>query len=352
MNARAYRIIGRLKVPPMGVADDRDFWTVPAGMAQVKISDTITPYCLNEEGVTLVETPDDVRLAGRPFLYREQYRYAKRVYSVERTEFCEAMSAQAPPTAPIFICGMGRSGSTMLAQMLTASSETRVYDEPDIFTQLATLPDTYHDLIAPATTAFAQDNRRLVLKQRSFVSYLIPAIHAVFPDARFVFLYRDPLGWIQSNLRMVLRYRVPNFVVRRLMRPMIEPYLTQREVAQLPQMHMVEIASLLWVKFMQLAQTFIANQLPVMMLRYDDFVAEPQVSLKRVLDGCALSSADMDAMLATKQQDSQQDTPLARTKLRSASLSSQQIECIRAVIDAHGWASDARLSAPSERMYG
>lgn len=349
INAQQHHIIGRMKVPPMGIAKWRDLWTIPTGMTSLVMDDTITPYCLHNNDVVLVETPADVVLAGQAFLYRQQYRHAKRLYTVSQSTFCEMMSQGDSQHAPIFICGMGRSGSTLLAQMLNVSSQTLVYDEPDVYTQMAST-QVDNALVLAITNAFTRDGHRLVLKQRSFVSYMIPQLHAIFPDARFLFLYRDPVAWVESNLRLVLRYGIPQFIVRRLLHSMIEPYLTQDELSQASNMSMIQIATLLWMKFMHLAQTLIADNVPILPLHYDDFVTLLQVSMKHVLDWCYLPSNDIDAMLTVRDHDSQRDTPLARNKMSQLSLSPEQVRQITDFIERDGWSHDSRLPLPSERI--
>ncbi|MEM9954623.1 MAG: sulfotransferase [Chloroflexota bacterium] len=349
INAQQHHIIGRMKVPPMGIAKWRDLWTIPTGMTSLVMDDTITPYCLHNDDVVLVETTADVALAGQAFLYRQQYRHAKRLYTVPQLTFCERMSQRDNQHAPIFICGMGRSGSTLLAQMLNVPSQTLVYDEPDVYTQMAG-SQVDNALVLAITNTFTRDSHRLVLKQRSFVSYMIPQLHATFPDARFLFLYRDPVAWVQSNLRLVLRYRIPEFTVRRLLHSMIAPYLTEDELSHVSNMSMIQIATRLWMKFMHLAQTLITDNVPILPLHYDDFIATPQSSLEHVLDWCHLPSNDLDAMLAVRDHDSQRDTPLARDKMSQLLLSPEQVQQITDFIERDGWSHDSRLPLPSERI--
>ncbi|MGJ3239527.1 MAG: sulfotransferase family protein [Anaerolineae bacterium] len=344
ITAQHHHILWRMKVPPMGVAKRRDFWIVPAGTQILRMRHNITPYCLHGDDIVLVETPPQITLAGAPFLYRQQYRYAMHVYTMPQLSFCWAMNNRDRPPAPIFICGMGRSGSTLLANILKASPQMIVYDEPDVYTQMSSIGGKHQGLIAAITASFARHDQRLVLKQRSLVSYLIPQLHAVFPDARFVFLYRNPVDWVQSNLRMVLRYRLPEWVVRRALRPIIEPYLDVTDISQFDRMSMIEIAALLWVKFMQLGATFITEGLPILPLHYDDLITMPRETLSHVVTFCDLATDDFASLLGVSGYDSQAGTLLARGNLPKLSLTAEQVKQIDQVIDRYGWSGNARLN--------
>ena len=124
----------------------------------------------------------------------------------------EAVPSRAPDG---FIFHMSRCGSTLVAQMLAALPHSIVVSEAapiDAVTQLARATgggggtgDIAERALRAIVTTFgrcrAGDERRYVVKLDSWHALALPLFRRAFPDVPWVFLYRDPVEVLVSQMR-------------------------------------------------------------------------------------------------------------------------------------------------------
>jgi hypothetical protein len=124
-----------------------------------------------------------------------------------------------------FIFHMSRCGSTLAAQMLAALSGCVVISEAapiDAVTQLgrALAPEDAARALRAMIAAFgrkrAGHERRYVIKLDCWHTLALPLFRRAFPDVPWVFLYRDPVEVLVSQMRqrgvqMVPQYMPPSF---------------------------------------------------------------------------------------------------------------------------------------------
>jgi hypothetical protein len=131
-----------------------------------------------------------------------------------------------------FIFHLSRCGSTLLSRMLAASDQHLVLSEPSLIDTILNLPmgkPTSESLGAADQQARAEAHRAAWLRdvlrslarkrnanwQRLFVKcdmWQIGEIHvlrAAFPKVPWIFLYRDPLEVLQSNLNQRAHFMMP-----------------------------------------------------------------------------------------------------------------------------------------------
>ena len=163
---------------------------------------------------------DDCRHYDRAFDYYRQANLLSRQragsYSRERQEqlvdqligHCDRHWLQTiPPVSEqplVFICGMFRSGSTLLEQILAGHSALAAGGEIDFFQrELAPFPRTLTTLAAPSLDALGrsyldylaeafQGGTRIINK-RPDNFFCIGLLHALYPNARFLISSREPL---------------------------------------------------------------------------------------------------------------------------------------------------------------
>jgi len=133
----------------------------------------------------------------------EQIRYAKSVFT---SEFLTFHSGAGHRAKPIFIVGMPRSGSTLLAQILSAHSQVRDLGESPA---LATV--TRGKYPYPLFGPKAPDHFRRLAKSylngvtgrtvdKALANYrAVGIIHLMFPDAVILHSSRDPADTCLSN---------------------------------------------------------------------------------------------------------------------------------------------------------
>jgi hypothetical protein len=124
-----------------------------------------------------------------------------------------------------FIFHMSRCGSTLAAQMLAALSDCVVIAEAapiDAVTQLGRglAPEDAVRALRAMIAAFgrkrAGHERRYVIKLDCWHTLALPLFRHAFPDVPWVFLYRDPVEVLVSQMRqrgtqMVPQYMPPSF---------------------------------------------------------------------------------------------------------------------------------------------
>lgn len=135
-----------------------------------------------------------------------------------------AVATGVDPEAPVFICGMFRSGSTLAEQILAGHSRVTAGGELGLVPALARRLEPYPrslasggpDLIARARALYLQGLRTarpgaaLVTDKRPDNFLHIGLIRAMFPNARIVHTARDPLDTILSNWFLHLDRSMPH----------------------------------------------------------------------------------------------------------------------------------------------
>lgn len=146
------------------------------------------------------------RIATRPF--NQMFRY--------RTQFMDFFQAErdgaVAPSGIIF--HMSRCGSTLVSQMLGALPDTISLSEPaplDMVIQLplfanGVTPDLHAEAIRAMVGALGRDrtgtSKRYFLKVDAWHTLALPAFRMAFPDVPWIFLHRDPVEVMVSQLRM------------------------------------------------------------------------------------------------------------------------------------------------------
>ncbi|MDI1325775.1 MAG: sulfotransferase [Brevundimonas sp.] len=124
-----------------------------------------------------------------------------------------ATPAPASDRVPVFICGMFRSGSTLVEQILAGHSRVTASGELGLVPALARSLEPYPEALAGAAPEVIDRLRKLyldglnaarpgadVVTDKRPDNFLhIGLIKAMFPDARIVHTVRDPLDTIVSN---------------------------------------------------------------------------------------------------------------------------------------------------------
>jgi len=133
----------------------------------------------------------------------------------------QAVSPGLPPTALIFHAS--RCGSTLMAQMLATLDDNIVLSEPPPLDNLlrAHRLDPKETPQQPAwlaalVSAYGQrrqgNEQRLFIKLDAWDVFEAPMLLALYPEVPRVFLYRDPLEIVVSQLRQPGMHRVPGLL--------------------------------------------------------------------------------------------------------------------------------------------
>ncbi len=111
---------------------------------------------------------------------------------------------------------MSRCGSTLVSQMLGAApghvaiSETSVLDS--LIQHPFSDPETHVDALRGLAHAYGRGAEHLFIKLDSWHTRALPLLRRAFPDTPWIFLYRDPVEVLVSQLRMRGAQTVPGIV--------------------------------------------------------------------------------------------------------------------------------------------
>lgn len=118
-----------------------------------------------------------------------------------------AAGSKEAPSGLVF--HMSRCGSTLVARMLAASSRHRVLSEPEPLDALLRLPGTAVPpgrrptwLRGLVSSWAPPPPGRLFLKLEALSTLSLPLLREAFPSTPRVFLYRDPVEVLESNLEL------------------------------------------------------------------------------------------------------------------------------------------------------
>lgn len=157
------------------------------------------------------------RALRRPFGWLSQYRMGLRDF-IDHAEEAQSVAPSG------FIFHMSRCGSTLTAQMLAALARTIVVSEAAPIDAVVPLgrgrPDDADEphgrLLAAMIAAYgrrrAGDEQHYVVKLDSWHTLALPLFARTFPAVPWVFLYRDPVEVLVSQLRQPGSQMVPEFV--------------------------------------------------------------------------------------------------------------------------------------------
>lgn len=137
--------------------------------------------------------------------------------------------ADADPTAPAaLIFHMSRCGSTLVSRMIAALTGTAMLSEPPPLDAMVQLLHTHPQvpieervgLLRGMAAALGRDRfgdrRRYVIKADSWHTLSLPLFRAAFPDTPWVFLFRDPVEVMVSQMRARGLQTVPGGTVEGL----------------------------------------------------------------------------------------------------------------------------------------
>ena len=271
----------------------------------------------------------------------EKYKLYMASAKIRLRELFDAAS-QNGASAPIFIVGCGRSGTTILGTTLaqncqiTLLNERRdlwisAYPQTDVWASQAAARGS--KIILKRTDATAQQNRRLrrtfrfelaksrksiLLEKLPINSFRLDFIESIFPEARFIHIHRNGIDVARSIERFCVRhqwYGCDGYKWEQL-RQVAELRATTRELPSLCKGNF-EKALLEWrLSTEEVVRFFTAISASRWVeISYDDLVDDPVASIQRVLAFIGASSDP--AVIAFAEQHIARRT--ARSKLTALS---------------------------------
>jgi hypothetical protein len=360
MYAILYNILERHRDSDVEFSSIKQF-TLDEGQsvsAQIIIDERIWhPYCLERDKrrVIFLELSPEIDLSNEAFIYQRQFSDAQRLLAVPYDLLPEISKQVELSQKLLFIFSIGRCGSTLLNQILNQVEGTYCLSEPDVISDVSLsrnkqeYSDADYKLIIESCTrlqayALRQDNVAIIgIKYRSLASDLMDLFYECFPDAHYIFMYRNAINWVASFYSFYRRLDTPKvFSGAELIEyygsendtlitlDMISRYIDlAREEIFLEEF----IVCLLLHTLDKYLQAF-ENKIPLYALHYEDFVVQKEQGITELLNYLGIANSQLENALKGFQEDSQRGTSLAQDTAVEK-LSAEQAERAANVLKLH-----------------
>lgn len=242
------------------------------------------------------------------------------------------MSSELKP--PIILLGNTRSGTTVVQKIMSTHSDVVEWYEPNTLWRYAD-PGRRHDefdeidatdkvkrYIRKQFLKYQQQHgNRIVLEKSPHNILRIPYVHAIFPEAKYLYIVRNPFSFISSvelkwqrpvtgkgavrRLKETpvtqLHYYVVKFIMqqysKRILKRKYLPAWGPRYKGlenDLKKLDMLTVISRQWSEASKKAEKALARfeDGEVLRLRYEDFVEDPISDLERICVHCGLIMTD------------------------------------------------------------
>ena len=347
MTAQTHTITGKKhRWFPEKIASVNDF-TVSEGSpvdAQLILQNQrISMYCADVKNNTIVfvETPPGLDLLAAPFYYLAQYEHATKVLTLCFDEFIRLTETLPYPDKKfLFLYSVGRAGSTLLTKIFAGDQETVAVSEPDIlsgFTPLAqgAAPQKAYceKLLLSCFKLFSSSiatggTQRILIKPRGFSIEMGGMFHAVLPDARGIFLYRNARPVIESFIRAfsiggILNLLRDTVVSRMLLTCFVTyykkilldyfPIFNEYSPGTIFKTGWTGLLCITWLSIMKAYVALYRKGIDVKAVLYEDIINHPQELVSQLFSYCDIPDTCIAAGLKALEKDSQEGTRLARS---------------------------------------
>jgi hypothetical protein len=370
MNAFFLDITARKRQNSIGIADPSDF-EFTEGKAidpgRVIADPLVSLYCLDHANrrALFVEITAGVDLTQAPFLYQAQYEYAERLIAVPYETLHQlADQISLDGRRLILVYSVGRSGSTLLGAALNSIKGTINLSEPDVFTQLVGLrqlqgiDEAEVSMLVQSCTKLlckgmeqTPDPDFWVIKFRSFVIELGDVLHAHFPDAKNIFLYRNAEGYLASSMQAFVGVMdTPEFrtFIQGWLSTLV-PTIAKHVREGGPLLSFSSISAWLWLRTMERYMQLQEQGMPGLAIRYEDLQSAPHETIEKIIEFCGLPSRDLEDVYQVFARDSQAGSALSREKVRQVEfeLTAAHMADLHEALQAHPFIKSPDFVVPT-----
>lgn len=276
-----------------------------------------------------VELPQGTDLSGSVFAFRDQRRLARRLLQISLDDLITFSRRIEPPEKVIFVFSIGRCGSTLVSHVLNTSPDVWGLSEPIAFPRLIMTNYDVDRRLIPSRTRLVEliractklqflpvDRSRqkvFALKFHSQCLFQAEAYYEAFPDAAFVFLYRDAVSWTKSWYQMAQKYgyeavmsghkrlEIWNCITAADDLAHLRPYVDLNEASLALEDGLVHG----WSRNMEEYERLLDAGVPFMALRYNELTSDRTGSVERLFRHCRLPVEQVRDSLAAFDHDSQ-----------------------------------------------
>ncbi len=328
MTAALHNILSRSKDHPARRAMLIDFALdagaeTSSGRAVTELGWTL--YCLDQTSrrAVFVRTPPDADLSTTPFMRMAQFSHAAQVMLVPWEELDQLAASVPVPENLIFVFNIGRSGTTLVSRVLGLVDGVVSLSEPNAQLDITVNRNTNgaeltRKLIATCTRLQSQQPdgkvpHTLAFKLYSQSLFNCADFHAAFPNAKYVFLYRDAVGWANSTYKMARGYGMAD-VLDRAGRDFIwniasaghELNILEQTLPDAgPAFYHEDISAACWALHFDCYMKNLKAGVPFLALRYNEMNSDREGATRNLLAHCGLPTESAASALHGFEKDSQ-----------------------------------------------
>ena len=293
-------------------------------------------YGVEDDRFMFVRLPIIEDVTQVPFMTPHQNQHAEQLLTVP-VEVAHTIAHQiTPPEIIIFIHMMGRTGSTLLNKILSNVDGVCSFSEPSTFRLVSHLCGHTSSCIEILRTAlllqygaqnYAGGFHTLGIKLRHRAMDDLFVYYDAFPTAKYIFMYREAIGWMRSFYRMLMAFGVgkgletTDFVLPTEARPtpqlraiwkQISGQATDYFTTHPHYGYLEELLAVVWSNLMN--QYLLAGQkgIPFLAVDFKDFTHNRQVSLQEIFAFTELDLDQIEKVMQVYETDSQHGTEVAK----------------------------------------
>jgi hypothetical protein len=192
----------------------------------------------------------------------------------------------------------------------------------------------------------------MAIKFRSQSLYQAEQFHAAFPEAAYVFLYRDGVSWTRSFWYFLRNLGMPPMLEGESLRfhwwmasaaadpELLRPWLNADGSAPIEQ-----VQAFSWAVHMEEYLQLFEAGLPFFAVRYNELEADRKGTVEQLLRHCRLPEAANAEALAAFARDSQAGTVIARDRRKGPAFTNANEALFRATLAKH-----PRINSPDLRV--
>jgi hypothetical protein len=242
----------------------------------------------------------------------------------------------------------------LLSQVFDEVEDVVSFSEPDVLTSCLFMRDPdgsrdpeIADLIRGCLYLLCkpQGGKTYAIKWRDWIVQIGDLIHAAFPRASNIFLYRDAEKWANSWHRVYSREGID------FDRPTDMSWIgNEDEVSRclpfFPELtegfgkaRIVDALTTMWLSSMDGCLRLCRQDMPFLAVRYEDLNAHRQPVITAIFDHCGIPATQVKEGLRAFGRDAQEGTPLVGTSQEAGptqfSMSEDHVARLRAILQKH-----------------
>lgn len=304
----------------------------PASPEIVLNEDGWSLYCLDQSSkmAVFVKTPPDSDLNATAFMRMAQYQSASHVLLVAWSNLAQLAAKIPEPENLILIFNIGRSGTTLVSRMLARVPDVLSLSEPEALFNItmeknSNDPKLNQEQIFACTKLsckppYGQPPKTVAMKFQSQNILNCDDYFAGFPNAKYVFLYRDAKTWANSIYKMTRSFGFPELWDQ----PHLDTawsifsaasnieYLAPYLDLQAEFTHPEQLIGPAWAFYLEYYMAWLAKGIPFLAMRYNEINADHETATTILLKHCGLSNSAVADAMHGFDEDSQKDSGIGQ----------------------------------------